>query len=123
MIDDLRALAIFAETIRKKSFRGAARVLNLSPSVVSYHVTQLEKRVGTPLLYRTTRKISLTHEGEILYAHASDMLAAAQTDGEKKRSKIRNQLHRPYPRGQRRGADPLLPVRIGGGDTAGFSCR
>jgi DNA-binding transcriptional LysR family regulator len=78
MIDDLRALAIFAETIRHKSFRAAARGLNLSPSVVSYHVAQLEKRVGTPLLYRTTRKISLTHEGEILYAHAVDMLAAAR---------------------------------------------
>lgn len=78
MIDTLRALAIFAETVRQKSFRSAAKSLNLSPSVVSYHVTQLEKRVGTPLLYRTTRKLSLTHEGETLYAHALDMLAAAE---------------------------------------------
>ncbi len=78
MIDDLRTLAIFAEIVRQKSFRGAAKLLNLSPSVVSYHVTQLEKRLGISLLYRSTRKISLTHEGEILYRHAVDMLSCAQ---------------------------------------------
>jgi DNA-binding transcriptional LysR family regulator len=64
--------------VRQKSSRGAAKLLNLSPSVVSYHLTQLEKRFGTSLLYRSTRKISLTHEGEILYQHAADMLSCAQ---------------------------------------------
>ncbi len=79
MIDDLKAIAIFAETVRQGSFRGAANVLELSPSVVSYHVSQLEQRLGNALLYRSTRKLSLTHEGEILYQHALVMLNAAQT--------------------------------------------
>lgn len=78
MIDDLRAIAIFAELVRQGSFRRAAKVLGLSPSVVSYHVTQLEKRLGAALIYRSTRKISLSHEGETLYSHAEEMLAAAQ---------------------------------------------
>jgi DNA-binding transcriptional LysR family regulator len=78
MIDDLRAIAIFAEMARQGSFRGAAKVLGLSPSVVSYHVSQLEKHVGTALVYRSTRKLSLTYEGEILYQHASDMLTSAR---------------------------------------------
>lgn len=78
MIDDLRAIAIFAETVRQGSFRGAAKVLGLSPSVVSYHISQLEKHIGNALIYRSTRKISLTHEGETLYQHALDMLDAAQ---------------------------------------------
>ncbi len=78
MIDELRAIAIFAETIRQGSFRGAAKSLALSASVVSYHITQLEERVGTALIYRSTRKLSLTHEGEILYQHANDMLSSAQ---------------------------------------------
>lgn len=78
MIDELRAIAIFAETIKQGSFRGAAKVLDLSPSVVSYHITQLEERVGTALIYRSTRKLSLTHEGEILYQYANDMLSSAQ---------------------------------------------
>lgn len=79
MIDDLKAIAIFAETVRQGSFRGAAKTLELSPSVVSYHISQLEQRLGNALLYRSTRKLSLTHEGKILYQHAQVMLDAAQT--------------------------------------------
>jgi DNA-binding transcriptional LysR family regulator len=78
MIDDLRSIAIFAEAIKSGSFRGAAGSLGLSPSVVSYHVTQLEQSMGTALIYRSTRKLSLTHEGEILYRHATDMLGSIQ---------------------------------------------
>jgi len=78
MIDDLRAMAIFAETIRQGSFSRAAKLLSLSPSVVSYHITQLEARLGTALIYRSTRKLSLTHEGEVLYQNCLDMLAAAE---------------------------------------------
>ncbi|MCL1123247.1 LysR family transcriptional regulator [Shewanella surugensis] len=79
LINELRAMAIFAEVVKKGSFRGAARTLNLSPSVVSYHITQLEKRIGTTLTYRSTRKISLTHDGEDLYLHVQQMLQSAQT--------------------------------------------
>ncbi|WP_282608671.1 LysR family transcriptional regulator [Pelagibius sp. Alg239-R121] len=78
MIDDLRAIAIFAESIRQGSFRGAAKKLKLSPSVVSYHVSELEKSVGTALIYRSTRKLSLTHEGQRLYGHALNMLTSAE---------------------------------------------
>lgn len=78
MINDLKALAIFAETAKHGSFRRAAKNLSLSPSVVSYHIAQLEKKLEIPLLYRSTRKISLTHEGKILLHHATAMLEAAQ---------------------------------------------
>lgn len=78
MIDDLRAIAIFAESVRQGSFRGAAKKLELSPSVISYHVSELEKRVGTALIYRSTRKLSLTHEGQRLYGHALNMLTSAE---------------------------------------------
>jgi len=77
MIDELRSMAIFAETIKQGSFRAAAKELKLSPSVVSYQVTQLEKSVGTALIYRSTRNLSLTSEGNILYQHALDMIQAA----------------------------------------------
>ena len=78
MINDLRAIAIFAETVRQGSFRGAARVLDLSPSVVSYHIQQLEDKVGSALIYRSTRKLSLSHEGEQLFKYAQDMLDAVE---------------------------------------------
>lgn len=78
MIDELRAISIFAEVARKGSFRAASRSLQLSPSVVSYHINQLETRLGSALIYRSTRKLSLTHEGQVLYQYALKMIAAAQ---------------------------------------------
>lgn len=78
MIDELRAFAIFAKTIDAKSFRQAAKELNLSPSVVSHHIAQLEERLGVTLLYRSTRHLSLTQEGKELYTHAKDMMMAAE---------------------------------------------
>jgi LysR family transcriptional regulator, transcriptional activator for aaeXAB operon len=79
MIHRLKSLAVFAETVREGSFRGAARRLNLTPSAVSYHVRVLEEAVGAPLLYRSTRSLSTTDVGESLYRSALDMLNAAQS--------------------------------------------
>jgi DNA-binding transcriptional LysR family regulator len=78
MIDDLKAMAIFAETIKRGSFRAAAKSLKLSPSVVSYQISQLEERLGTTLIYRSTRNLSKTAEGEILFNHAFEMLDQAE---------------------------------------------
>jgi len=78
MINDLKALAIFAELIKQGSFRAAAKSLNLSPSVVSYHINQLELNIGTALIYRTTRKLSLTHDGSELLKHVKQMLLQAE---------------------------------------------
>ncbi len=78
MLDELRQIAIFAKTVDHGSFRGAAQALRLSPSVVSHHVGQLEERLGTALLYRSTRKLSLTQDGERLLAAAHNMIDAAE---------------------------------------------
>ena len=45
MLDQLRALAVFAKTADLGSFRGAAKALALSPSVVSHHVSELERHL------------------------------------------------------------------------------
>ena len=65
MIDDLRSMAVFATVVSEGSFRGAAKQLALSPSVVSHHVSQLEKRLGCALLYRSTRHLALTDDGRV----------------------------------------------------------
>ena len=78
MLDLLRAIAVFAKTVEAGSFRGAARRLALSPSVVSHHMTQLEIALGVSLLYRTTRQFSLTEHGKRLYDEARNMVAAAE---------------------------------------------
>lgn len=79
MIDELRALAIFAKVVELGSFRAAARDLKLSPSVISHHISHLEARLGTALLYRSTRKLSLTDNGITLFNSATEMLNAANT--------------------------------------------
>lgn len=78
MIDRLRQMAIFAKVIDHGSFRGAARALRLSPSVVSHHVSQLEEHLGVALIYRTTRKLTLTEEGARLLRATRTMLDAAE---------------------------------------------
>jgi DNA-binding transcriptional LysR family regulator len=78
MFDKLRAMAIFAETIKQGSFRGAAASFELSPSVVSYQITQLEQELACILIYRSTRKLSLTDDGKKLYHYAQQMMRAAE---------------------------------------------
>jgi len=78
MFDELRAIAIFAKTIETGSFRGCAKALGLSPSVVSHHIAQLEHKLGLTLLYRSTRQMSLTAEGEQLYEASKKMLEAIE---------------------------------------------
>ena len=79
MIDSLRAMAIFARVAEAGSFRGAAKLLGVSASVVSHHVSSLEEQLGTPLFYRSTRKVTLTEKGKLLLSPATEMIAAAQT--------------------------------------------
>lgn len=57
-------MAVFAKVAQEGSLSAAARSLGLTPSAVSRVVTRTELRLGTRLLLRTTRAISLTPEGE-----------------------------------------------------------
>jgi len=78
MIDELRAMAIFATAVETGSFRGAAKKLQLSPSVISHHIAKLEQQLGTTLLYRSTRKLSLTDNGKKLFSSTQMMIQAAE---------------------------------------------
>jgi DNA-binding transcriptional LysR family regulator len=78
MIDDLRAMAIFATVAESGSFSAAGRQLRLATSGISQHVTKLEDRLGVTLFYRSTRSLSLTNEGKKLLEHAKRMMAAAE---------------------------------------------
>jgi DNA-binding transcriptional LysR family regulator len=79
MLDQLRALGVFVKVVETGTFRAAAQALKLSPSVVSHHVSALEGRLGIALLYRSTRKLALTPEGERLFEMASKMVTSAET--------------------------------------------
>ena len=79
MIDKLRGIAIFATVVEQGTFRAAALHLGLAPSRVSETVSDLEKSLGVTLLYRSTRQLSLTQEGRVLFENAQAMLAAAES--------------------------------------------
>lgn len=57
------------------SFVGAADALGMSKAAVSRHVSELESRLGVRLLHRTTRRLSLTPEGEVFVSRCRALLA------------------------------------------------
>lgn len=63
-------LGFFAVLARAGSLSAASRELGTSTAAVSKHLAQMEARVGLPLVNRTTRRMSLTPEGELYLAHA-----------------------------------------------------
>lgn len=66
-------LSLFAMVVEAKSFNKAAMVADMSTSALSKRITKLESDIGVQLLYRTTRRITLTEAGEKLYLHAKDI--------------------------------------------------
>lgn len=69
-MDRLRALEVFVEVVRKNGFARAADAQGTSPANVTRIVADLESHLGTRLLNRSSRKMSLTESGEALYARA-----------------------------------------------------
>lgn len=77
-MDVYRSLAVFVAVAESGSFSAAGRRLKLSTSVVSHHVSKLEARYGAPLLFRSTRSLSLTAEGRAVLPSARAMVDAAE---------------------------------------------
>jgi DNA-binding transcriptional LysR family regulator len=78
-MQDLERMAIFARVIEAKSFSRAAEQLSISKSLVSKQVSELEKSVGARLLNRTTRALSLTNAGALLYEHCVRIVDELET--------------------------------------------
>lgn len=67
-------LAFFCLLVKQGSLAATARELNLTPPAVSRRLAQLEERLGVRLLNRTTRRISLTSEGNVYFENAQRIL-------------------------------------------------
>ena len=72
-------MSIFRRVVERGSFAGAAEDMGLSPSAVSKFITRLELRLGVRLINRTTRRLALTHEGEIYLERSRDILGAIES--------------------------------------------
>jgi len=75
-MDELAEMRVFVRALERGSFAGAASDLGLTPSAVSKLIARLEARLGVRLVNRTTRKLSLTGEGET-YFHSGRRLVEA----------------------------------------------
>ena len=77
-MDKFQEMRVFAGVVDAGSFVGAADALGMSKAAVSRHVSDLEQRLGVRLMQRTTRKLSLTQEGEVFLARCRDILASIE---------------------------------------------
>lgn len=68
-------LEFFVLIARHGNLSAAARALNLTPPAATKRLALMEERLGARLVNRTTRSTSLTREGEIYLAHATQILA------------------------------------------------
>lgn len=73
-MDRLAAMQVFSEVAQRGSFTAAADHLGMSRVMVTRYVTELEQWLGTRLLQRSTRRISLTASGESCLARCRHML-------------------------------------------------
>src|SRR5687768_9507846 len=74
-MDRLQEMTSFIAVVDAGSFVGAADATGLSKAALSRHVAALEQRLGVRLLHRTTRRLSLTDEGQTFHARAKELLA------------------------------------------------
>jgi DNA-binding transcriptional LysR family regulator len=73
-MDRLRAMEVFVEVVRKNGFARAADALDTSPANVTRIIADLESHLGTRLLNRSSRKMSLTESGDALYERAKTIV-------------------------------------------------
>ena len=77
-MDRFDAMTVFARVVEAGSLSAAARSIPMSLTSVSRHLAAFEQRLGTQLLRRTTRHLSLTDEGRLVYDRAKTILSELQ---------------------------------------------
>ena len=78
-VDLFDGMVLFCAVVDQDGMSAAAKRLGHTPSHVSKEIARLEKRLGTRLLNRTTRRIGLTESGRIYYENALRVIDDART--------------------------------------------
>jgi LysR family transcriptional regulator for bpeEF and oprC len=91
-MDQLQGMRVFARVAELGSFARAANDMDMSRAMASSYVAQLEKHLGTRLLHRTTRKVTVSPEGAVYLERCKRILAEIQTaDDEMRHARARPQ--------------------------------
>jgi DNA-binding transcriptional LysR family regulator len=77
-MDKYQEMRVFTAVVDAGSFVAAGNALGMSKAAVSREVSGLEQRLGVRLMHRTTRKLSITPEGEVFLARCRDILASIE---------------------------------------------
>lgn len=77
-MDKLQAMQVFVQVVEQNGFARAADKLGLPRASVTTIIQNLEAHLGTSLLQRTTRRLSLTADGELLYERSLRILAEVE---------------------------------------------
>ncbi len=83
MLDRITSMQVFARVAALGSLSAAARALGMSQTMATKHMAALEQRLGTKLLHRTTRRLSLTEAGRNYLESAERILAEIEEADEK----------------------------------------
>lgn len=84
---DVKRLMFFVAICERRSFTAAARVVNVTQPVLSYHVSELERIIGEPLLHRRPGGVEPTEAGLALFTHARAVLSAVEAAEQALRSR------------------------------------
>ncbi len=104
---DLNEILVFVRVVQTGSFTTAATVLGMPKSTVSRKVSELEERLKSRLLQRTTRKLSLTDVGRTYYDYGARIVAEIE-DAERAVSSLQE-----TPRGLLRVTAPVNVAFLG----------
>jgi LysR family transcriptional regulator for bpeEF and oprC len=91
-MDQLQGMRVFTRVAEMGSFARAADDLDMSRAMASSYVAQLEKHLGTRLLHRTTRKVTVSPEGAVYLERCKRILSEIQAaDDEMRHARARPQ--------------------------------
>ena len=88
-MDTLELIRTFREVASRGSFSMAARTLDVSKANVSKYIAELETRLGTRLLNRTTRTVSLTDAGSLLLLRSTPLIDMIERTKDELRGRAR----------------------------------
>lgn len=75
LLEQIEDIAVYTTVVDQGSFSNAGRLLDLSKSAVSKRVDRLERNLGTKLLQRSTRSLSMTEAGRSIHEKAAQSIA------------------------------------------------